>query len=244
VGRIKREKSSDNEKKSFLKSIPWQSVWNRSQRFLKHICLPIVCVFLCLAVLCLSFAWIVSSAVKDKTEDRIYTVEGLTALSGEFDYILVLGCGVYPDQTLTPMLSDRVSVAVSVFQTGICDRILMSGDHRSDAYNEVDPMKNEAVSLGVPTQAIVTDPHGVSTYDSIARLAMIFGGKRVLIVTQEYHLPRALYLAERMGVDAYGVVADQRPYREQLWYDFREMFARCKDVYYAEAKHSFATEIP
>ena len=159
----------------------------------------------------------------------------------DFDYILILGCGVYADGSLTPMLSDRVQVGVSLYKQGVCDKILMSGDHHTDDYNEVDPMKDTAVSMGVAEEAIVTDSYGLSTYDSIARLASEFGAKRVLIVTQEYHLPRALYLAERFGIDSYGVCADLRTYREQFKYDIREIFARCKDVVYAEVRPPVAS---
>lgn len=225
-----------------LTAIPWRSLGRWVWRFVRRRLLPVGCFLLCLLLVGSLMAWVLSSAVKDTTEDRIQTVEELLAENLSFDYVLILGCGVYSDGSLTPMLSDRVQVGVSLYQKGLGDRILMSGDHRDDSYNEVDPMKATAVSMGVAAESIVTDPLGLSTYDSIARVSTVFGAKRVLIVTQEYHLPRALYLAERFGLDAYGVSADLREYRGQMRYDLREIFARCKDIYYAETKPPVASD--
>ncbi|MBQ9805550.1 MAG: YdcF family protein [Clostridia bacterium] len=229
-------------KSSKLAAVPWRSLGRWVWRFVRRRLLPVGCFLLCLLLVGFLMAWTLSSAVKDTTEDRIQTVEELLAGTKEFDCILILGCGVYSDGSLTPMLSDRVEVGVSLYQKGLCDRILMSGDHRDDSYNEVDPMKQTAISMGVASESIITDPYGLSTYDSIARTATVFGAKRVLIVTQEYHLPRALYLAERFGIDAYGVSADLRAYQGQMKYDVREIFARCKDVYYAETKPPVASD--
>lgn len=248
---MKRKKSDSKAKNSFLhripyksvwssflrfwKQIPYRSVWSCFLRFLKRVCLPVGCFFLCLAVLVTTCVWIISSAVIDKTEERICSPEQVGALSVDFDYILILGCGVYSDGTLTPMLSDRVSVGVSLYQAGVGDRILMSGDHHTEWYNEVDPMRDTAIELGVPAEAIEVDPLGLSTYESIARISQVYGAERILIVTQEYHLPRALYIAEKFGMEAYGVSADLRPYLAQVKYDLRELFARVKDVYLTEA---------
>ena len=147
-----------------------------------------------------------------------------------FDYIVVLGCRVYEDGRLSHMLEDRVKASVTLYKSGISDCILMSGDHEHDRYNEVDPMKHTAVAQGVPAEDVLVDPLGLSTYDSLARLAAQHRGARVVIVTQEYHLYRALYIAESLGLDAYGVSADLRPYAGQWKRDAREVFARCKDM--------------
>ena len=136
------------------------------------------------------------------------------------------------------MLSDRVQTSIALYEAGFCDKILMSGDHKDQYYNEVDPMKEVAVASGVPEEEILIDPLGLSTYDSIVRLARLYKGKRVLIVTQSYHLYRALYVADKVGLNAYGVSADLRSYRGQFKYDLREILARCKDVFYAEARPS------
>jgi vancomycin permeability regulator SanA len=119
----------------------------------------------------------------------------------------------------------------------------MSGDSRTDDYDEVGAMRGAAIAAGVPAEAIVIDPAGLSTYDSIVRLAEVYGGRRVVIVTQSYHLYRALYLAEKLGLDAYGVSADLRSYAGQGKREVREVLARCKDVVYA-LKRPPATTLP
>lgn len=181
--------------------------------------------FLC-TVLC------ISAAVCDKTEDRILTPHELSRMEGEFDCILVLGCRVYSDGTPSDMLYDRITTGVSLYRAGVADKLLMSGDSQHPSYDEIGAMVRVADEQGIPTEAILTDPMGLSTYESILRLRDAFHGRRVVIVTQEYHLHRALYLAEKLGLDAYGVRADLRPYQKQLQMELREILARCKDVYY------------
>ena len=133
------------------------------------------------------------------------------------------------------MLEDRVKTGVSLYEQGLADHILMSGD-RSIGYDEVGAMQGEAEKLGVPKEMILLDPEGYSTYESIVNLLEEHKGKRVLIVTQKYHLHRALYIAEKLGIDAYGVSADLRSYSKQAKYDFREILARVKDVLLVQYK--------
>ncbi|MBQ9132144.1 MAG: YdcF family protein [Clostridia bacterium] len=211
----------------------WQWLVRLGRRMPWKWILRVACLVVCLGILLSSICLAISGAVCHKTQARVVTPQELALMEGEFDYILVLGCLVYSDGTLSHMLEDRVKVGVSLYQAGVCDTILMSGDHQSDDYNEVDPMKAAAEAQGVPEQAILTDPLGLSTYDSIRRVLSEFAGKRIVIVTQEYHLYRALYIAEKLGIEAYGVSADLRPYRNQWTRDLRELLARCKDVYFA-----------
>ena len=210
--------------------------WKRSLPILRRYVIPACAFLLCVGILFFGMLCAISAAVCDKTEDRIVTVEELAAMEGEFDCILVLGCRVYSDGTPSPMLGDRISTAVTLYENGISSRVLMSGDSRSVWYDETGAMQEVAIALGVPEEAIHTDPMGLSTYDSIARYQHIWRGRRIVIVTQEYHLYRALYIAEKLGMEAYGVSADQRPYAGQFKYDLREIFARCKDVVYALKK--------
>ena len=109
----------------------------------------------------------------------------------------------------------------------------MSGDRR-EGYDEVGAMEREAKEQGIPANRILLDPKGYSTYESIVNLLKEYKGKRVLIITQEYHLYRAIYIAEKIGIEAYGISADLRPYRKQLLYDLREVIARLKDVLWVE----------
>ena len=127
----------------------------------------------------------------------------------DFDCILILGCGVRKDGKPTDTLSDRVTVGIRVYESGISDRILMSGDHGRKSYDEVNTMKALAVEAGIPPDNIFCDHAGFSTYESMYRAADIFGARRIVIVTQSSHLPRAIYIARKFGMDAYGVSADE-----------------------------------
>ena len=213
----------------------------RAERsFCRHVLLSTAFTLLMIVALIGIIVSIISACVYHKTKSRILDRNALLSMGVDFECILVLGCGVYSDGTPTPMLADRVETAASLYATEICDRLLMSGDYRDENYNEVGVMKRVAEGHGVPSNAIFTDPLGLSTYDSIMRFAAERPGARVIIVTQSYHLCRALYLAEKAGLDAYGVSADLRSYVGQIKYDLREIAARCKDVYYAETKPAVA----
>lgn len=147
------------------------------------------------------------------------------------DCILVLGCQVKDDGTPSHMLQDRLARAISLYYTpGIGGtKLLMSGDHGQDSYNEVAAMRQYAIDQGVPSEDIFMDHAGFSTYESLYRAKHIFGAKKIIIVTQKYHLYRALYIAWALGLDAEGVAADYRTYSGQLVRDIREVLARVKD---------------
>lgn len=217
----------------WLAKLPWRGLLKNGKRVLQKGVMPLLCFLVCFGALLSVMAFSISAAVCDVTKDRIVTPEQLAESDQSFDYILVLGCRVYSDGRLSPMLEDRLLTAFSLYEDGVCDRILMSGDSRTVYYDEVGTMREAAIAAGIPADAIFTDPAGLSTYDSVAHLLSHFEGKRVVIVTQEYHLYRSLYLAEKLGVDAYGVSADRRPYSNQWKYSLREVLARCKDVAYA-----------
>ncbi len=180
--------------------------------------------FLALAVLAIA---VVNGYVWIRTRKRIL----MSAEDTEqpYDYILVLGCAVHGDGTPSPMLKDRVEKGIELYQAGMSERLLMSGDHANDSYNEVQVMKNIAVGAGVPEEAVVLDHAGFSTYESVARAKNVFGAKRILIVTQEYHLYRALYIAQEIGLDADGACADGQDYAGQWMRNLREAAARVKD---------------
>lgn len=160
----------------------------------------------------------------------IYDKEDISKLPDDFDCILVLGAGVYSDGTPTPMLNDRLVVACEAYEAGCSDRILMSGDHLYADYNEPGAMKNFAVEQGINSNVIFLDHAGISTYDSVYRAINLYGAKKILVVTQKYHLYRAVYLAKSLGAEAYGVSANLRPYFGQPKYTVREWAARVKDM--------------
>ena len=145
------------------------------------------------------------------------------------DCILVLGCGVRPDGSPSDMLADRLQRGVELYKSGAAPKLLMSGDHGTKGYNEVAAMKAYAETAEVPSKDVFLDHAGFSTYESVYRAKEIFQAKRVIIVTQGYHLYRALYIARELGLDAWGVEADLRSYYGQTARDVREMLARCKD---------------
>jgi vancomycin permeability regulator SanA len=165
------------------------------------------------------------------TAERVVTVEALSPHT-DYDCILVLGAGVRDDGSPSDMLYDRVSVSAEVYAALGDTPLLMSGDHTGD-YNEVGVMKALAVELGVPSEDVFLDHEGYSTYESLYRAKHMFGAKRVLIVTQEYHLYRALHIARELGIEAVGIPADLRPYRKQKLYELRECLARFKDMFTA-----------
>lgn len=166
--------------------------------------------------------------VKAVARKKIITSQEALELQ-DVDCILVLGCKVKDNGEPSPMLLDRLITGTELYKEGAAPKILMSGDHGRDTYDEVNVMKKYALNNGVPSEDVFMDHAGFSTYDSIYRAKHIFEAKKVIIVTQEYHLNRALYLAHKLGLEAYGVPADLRDYSGQTMRDIREIAARCKD---------------
>lgn len=164
--------------------------------------------------------------------DRYTITEEEASDLADIDCIMVLGCGVYQNNP-TPLLEDRLKRGVAVFQTGVSPKILMSGDHGQENYDEVNVMKQYALDQGIPEKDIFMDHAGFSTYESMCRAREIFGIDKMIIVTQKYHLPRAVYLARKLGIEAYGIASDYRNFGGQFYRDCREVLARVKDLFVA-----------
>lgn len=194
----------------------------------KKIFSKLIIVLLCLAVVGIAILFIINGHVKSVGKDRILTVEKAAELD-DVDCIIVLGCQVKDDGSLSHMLRDRLIRALEVYEVGAVPKLMMSGDHGREDYDEVGAMKNYAIENGVPSENVFMDHAGFSTYETVYRAKEIFEADKVIIVTQEYHLYRALYIAEQLGVDAYGVSSDLNTYAGQSMRDFREVLARCKD---------------
>ncbi len=173
-------------------------------------------------------AFSINAYVKHHGRSRIITDEEAIELT-DIDCIIVLGCGVKPDNSPTDMLQDRLKVGISLYKNCVAPKLIMSGDHGREHYDEVNVMKQYAIDSGVPSEDIFMDHAGFSTYESIYRAKEIFEVKKAIIVTQEYHLYRALYLAKKFNIEAYGVSADLQSYSAQGKRDFREILARNKD---------------
>lgn len=149
--------------------------------------------------------------------------------NGEHDCILVLGAGLR-DNSPSPMLKDRLDKAIACYQKGIAPKILMSGDHGRTGYNEVQVMKQYAIDAGVPSSDIFMDHAGFSTYESMIRARDIFNVKSPVVITQQYHIYRALFIGKHLGIDCIGVPTGHYSYGGQAYRTFREYVARCKDV--------------
>jgi SanA protein len=140
---------------------------------------------------------------------------------------IVFGAGLWRNGTATPVLQDRVQTAANLYFAGKVKKLLMSGDNRFVDYNEPAVMRQLALSLGVPDGAIVLDYAGRRTYDTCYRAKAIFGVNEAILVTQAFHLPRAIYLCNHLGVDSVGVDADLRIYPKSslLYWNARELLA-------------------
>lgn len=195
----------------------------------KKIIKRVFCVVLCpalaagLAVLGIN-GWIIWQG-----EKQILASQQAAQLT-DVDCILVLGCGVKADGTPSDMLHDRLKRGVELYRFGVAPKLLMSGDHGQTNYDEVNTMKAYAVGQGVPSEDVFMDHAGFSTYESLYRAKEIFGVKKLIIVTQKYHLYRAIHIARCLGMEAYGVDGGYRTYSGQAARDVREMLARVKDM--------------
>lgn len=165
--------------------------------------------------------------VKKSTKDQIIKEDEKTKLT-DIDCIIILGAGVWGDKP-SPMLEDRLIEGIKLYKNNTSNKIIMSGDHGREEYDEVNTMKIYAIEKGIPSENIFMDHAGFSTYESIYRAKEIFGAKKVVIVTQKYHLYRALYIANRLGIEAYGVGSDPRQYEGATRRELREILARNKD---------------
>ena len=195
---------------------------------IRRILLICLIVVLSLGIVCAGVVFGIDAYVVHSTSDQILSPED-AALMEDVDCILVLGCKVYSDGEPSAMLEDRLRRSVELFHAGAAPKLLMSGDHGTVPYNEVQSMKQYAMDNSIASTDIFMDHAGFSTYESIYRARDIFGAKKIIIVTQEYHLYRALYIANALGLEAYGVHADYRNYAGQFSYDLREILARNKD---------------
>ena len=186
---------------------------------------------LILAVLCAAVAGGLSLWVWGQARGYLLSQEEAAALS-DVDAILVLGCGVRPDGTPSLMLQDRLEMGLTLYEAGAAPKLLMCGDHSRAEYDEVNAMKDYVVERGVPSEDVFLDHAGFSTYESMYRARDVFQAKKILIVSQRYHLYRAIYDARALGLDAYGVAAEDIAYTGQLFREAREILARDKDFFY------------
>ncbi|MBR0232366.1 MAG: YdcF family protein [Clostridia bacterium] len=182
-----------------------------------------VCAALCLAVFA---ACVFNIAVIQGAKGGFVSFE--EASGGGYDCILVLGAKVNADGTLSQYLQSRVDAAAQLYYAGAAPKILVSGDHMSDDYDEPNAMKAALVAYGIPAEVIFTDHAGFNTYDTMYRAKEIFCVGKALVVTQDFHMSRSLYIAKALGLEAKGVCCDNIPVMTKRAYELRETAARAK----------------
>ena len=182
-----------------------------------------------LVLLIVIFTTVINIYMINNTKNRIININNLDSYK-DADAILVLGCKAYNDRP-SLMLSKRLEKAYEVYQK-LPIKILLSGDHGSNEYDEVNIMKEYLLSFDMPRKDLFLDHAGFSTYDSLYRAKNVFGAKKIIVITQKYHMYRALYLADKLGLDAIGVVADDIPQKGiMLKNEIREILSRDKNFF-------------
>ena len=195
----------------------------------RKITIALICL-LSIVAMALTAVFSISLSIKSVTAEKIISVGDAASLE-DVDYILILGAGLKNDGSPSDMLTDRLLTGIDLINKAEANKLLLSGDNSGSKYNEVGAMKEFVLDRGIGSDIIVLDNEGFSTYESLYRAKYEFGAEKIVIITQEYHLHRALYIAREFGIEAYGVSADIRAYRGQTYRDIREHLARCKDFF-------------
>jgi vancomycin permeability regulator SanA len=175
--------------------------------------------FLIFAAVC-----VINAIVIGSSKDNIRVISS----DDGYNTAVVFGAKVHEGGTLSHMLQDRMDTAIALYKNGSVKMLLLSGDG-SGKWSEVEYMKKYAVENGVDESDIILDGEGFSTIETVRRAKDVFGVEKCVLVTQKYHLYRAIYSAEKLGMDAVGASADVRTYAGQLYRDVREVLARVKD---------------
>lgn len=187
----------------------------------------IMIILVILVVLAIAIVLGINVLIINKYKSKILSVEDSKKLE-DVDCILILGAQVIGDKP-SEMLADRLKQGLELYKNGVAEKIIVSGDHGRTDYDEVRVMKDFLISNGVPSQNIFMDHAGFSTYDSMYRAKNIFKVEKMIVVTQEYHLYRAIYSGNKLGIDAYGSSSDLHQYGGQEKREVREILARNKD---------------
>lgn len=191
---------------------------------IKKLILAFVLILILVILLVLGVEAYIRQETAGMITNRIEKVEPTPA-------IIVLGASVHSNGQLSPILKDRLDAALDLFRNGKADKILVSGDHRRDDYNEVSAMQNYLLQQGVPIKNILRDHAGIDTYDSMYRAKAVFGIESAVVVTQKFHLPRALFIAENLGLHYTGFAASGREYQPDTQILRREKLANLKALW-------------
>jgi len=192
---------------------------------MKKIMIAII-VILCITLIGMVGIMIINAYVKNLAKDKIK--ENTNEIQ-DADAIVILGCQVKEDGSLSLMLKDRLDKGIELYKNGVAPKIIVSGDHTRENYDEVNAMKNYLIENQIPSTDIFMDHAGIATYDTMYRAKNIFGVDKCIVVTQEYHLYRSIYIGEKLGMETYGFAAKKVNYVGQTGRDIREILARNKD---------------
>lgn len=175
---------------------------------------------------------LLNAYVINSTKKKILTQSEIQKKSEteKYDCAIVFGAGVY-GITPSDMLKDRLNTCIELYNAKVINKIIMSGDHGKKYYDEVTVMKNYAISKGIPSEDIFMDHAGFSTYETMYRAKEVFNVRKAILVTQEYHLYRALYIGKQLGIESCGVSATKHRYVGDLNRELREILARNKDIF-------------
>ena len=165
--------------------------------------------------------WVVSLYVEKRYADRIIP----RSEAPQAPVALVYGAGLAPGGVPSQVLAQRLDAAIALYRAGTVDSLLLSGDNSDPFHDETRAMVRYVLERGVPASAVEEDDAGLSTYDSSVRAHTVFGVREAVLVTQRFHLTRALYIANSVGIDAWGVAADEGRPRTRR-YALRETFSR------------------
>ena len=166
--------------------------------------------------------------IEQDTSSRIYAEVNTVP---QAKTAIVLGASVYSDGQLSPILQDRVDSAIDLFENDRVEEILISGDHGSDNYNEVDAIANYLIKHGIPKNKLILDHAGFDTYDSMYRASKVFNITDAIVITQEFHLPRAMFIAKNLNLDYHGFQAKEREFKIETKIMKREKLANYKAVF-------------
>ncbi len=212
------------ENKIFFDILVLGVFMKKIKKFLVYLCLlGIIGIFMS----CFINEWVLQSTSKQILEE--------SSLQETYDYILVLGAAVWQNEP-SPMLKDRLDKAITLYNEKKATKILVSGDHREEDYDEVNVMRRYLIKKGIPAEDIFMDHAGLSTYESIYRTKEFLEDQKIIIVTQKYHLPRALYIANSFHLKAVGIPAKETFYKGEFSRECREFLARNKDFVFSILK--------
>lgn len=200
------------------KAIPGKSKGRKRRKMVFYM-------ILALLIISIISVFIIDYIVEKTGRKHLVTIAGAT--SG-YDCIIVPGAMVYGNSTPSAMLADRLDVALKIYNLKLVNKIIVSGDHGTKEYDEVNTMRTYLISRGVASEDVFMDHAGFDTYQTIFRARDVFKVRKALITTQGYHLYRALYIGEKLGVEMYGIDSALRDYNNTFKNRFREYFARTK----------------